>query len=573
MRKSSVLRWITSGFETSWVLALLMFVNYPVTGLAFGNLQPYKNGPSPLEFDVVMGSSAALALILFGLAGKRLPKRGVEFTVGAWLMTAVTANFAPLIWAVAFYPKVEIPHLGQPVVGVTQMFTIMLTFTILIASISETRTATKSLSLQRAKLTYLSETLQAQIAEIEERLRVQVLAKLNTILSALNLKLDSGESRAPGVLANEIGEALNAGIRPLSWAIESEPAEHQMKPAQIAKPTLLKRFSYATTLNRAVNIWALFVLIAVFDLPATNYVFGTFAVAEVFLVLLTLCAIVVLLQKFVGEKVLAAWVLVLGLTGLATLVSSGFVFLRMAFGEMSPTGEEFAIVFSFTEITLLATIFQTAADRRATQIENERLVNEQLELLVSNLRQAVWVAKTRLARLVHGPIQSELFSAYLTLNQSAKLSRQQLKEIQEQIRNAADALTDSSTASPLPFEEQLDAMISGWREALSIELEVSPSVLGLISADQNAAACAIEVLREAINNAAKYASETSLRVLLEPNGNQFLAVMVTNPVSESANEATAGYGTKILNEITHRWDLKIENDQAVFTALIALNLV
>jgi two-component sensor histidine kinase len=125
--------------------------------------------------------------------------------------------------------------------------------------------------------------------------------------------------------------------------------------------------------------------------------------------------------------------------------------------------------------------------------------------------------------------------------------------------------------SPLAFERQLGAMISGWGEALSIEFEASPHVLKLVSADQNAAACAIEVLREAINNAAKYASEPRLKVLLETKGNQFLALTVVNPVSEPALASSAGYGTKILDEVTHSWNLKTENDQAVFTALVALS--
>lgn len=570
MHKSDLRRWISSPFAHRWPLALLMLLNYPITGSVFGNLPPYKNGPVAFELDSVVGVSAAAGVLGFGWLSKRFISNSLRASLVGWLLTAIFANAAPSLWLLTFYVEANpLETWPQPLSGVPQMFTILMAFTILIASISESRKTSKSLALQRAKLNYLSENLQRQISEVEERLHSQVRVKLDAILGNLNDKISTPV--ASKSLSTEIEKALNAGVRPLSWQIESEVTEVVLEPAPLQRLGLIRRLSYPITFNQSVSLTQLILILAVFDLPATYYVFGLAAVAQICLVLLILNLALLSVQKAIGNLKLPAWLIVVSTSIIAGLVSSLFVFLRLANESLTAEVQEFAIVFSFTQITLLATIFNTVINRRMSQLDAERKVNEHLEALVATLRQSAWVAKKKLARVVHGPVQSELFAAYLTLSQNDNLSEQQVHEIQNRIQSAAAYLDASDEADSTVFEQQVSDLLAGWRQVLKVEFNAQESLLDRIARDSVASACVLEVLREAITNAAKYGSSDSLNVELDIADGRFVEVRVTNPISDLQTKSDNGYGSKILDDVTHSWSLKTENDQAVFTALVALS--
>lgn len=570
MHKSDLRRWISSRFASSWQLALMMFINYPLTGAAFGNLPPYKNGPMALELDIVFGATAAAGVLGFGWLCKRLIRKALVASLAGWLLTSILANASHMIWLWAFYPMANPIELWpQALTGWPQTFTILLGFTMLIASFSESRSATKSLGIQRAKLNYLTENLKSQIAEIESRLRTQVREKLDSILATLNKKI--AEPVAANELATDIEVALNAGVRPLSWEIESEVADLELKPVALKRLSLAERLAFPTTIRRSLSLAVLLPVIAVFDLPATAYVFGPIAVFQVCIVLAVLAGVFLGLKKIIGDKTLPAWVVVVGMTLIAGLVSMLFVLLRFLNQELSAELTELAIVFSFCYITLMTTTFSTVINRKIAQIDAEREVNEQLELLVANLRQAVWVAKKKLARLVHGPVQSELFAAYLALSQNAQLSANQLEGVKVKILHVAASLDEADANAGTIFEKQISDLLSGWGQVLDIDFETEESLLKQLSPDAVASACVLEVLTEAITNAAKHGAKNTLKIKMKIIDTRFVELKVTNPIDAKGKDSEEGYGSKILDDVTHSWSLKTENDQAVFTALVALS--
>lgn len=174
----------------------------------------------------------------------------------------------------------------------------------------------------------------------------------------------------------------------------------------------------------------------------------------------------------------------------------------------------------------------------------------------------------QLSRLVHGQVQSQLFSAYLLLSKAESNSPDVFVKAAEQIENASKALA-SPVEDSTSFAQSLESMVSTWSGALEVSVDVSNAAAQSLDADGIAAACATEVIREGLNNAAKYGSDARATVSVTISETKTLHIEVTNRTN-SAEAQKSGYGSVILDEVTHEWHLAIEKGLATLYAEIIL---
>lgn len=448
------------------------------------------------------------------------------------------------------------------------MILVQCLLTILLASFFESRNARKEIAIERTKLNHLKDNYQKQLAEIIERLDVDVRSKLSELLSTLLSKLDMRST--PKQLAVLVSQTLNEGVRPLSWEIEGKPdAEIDLSKVKPIKFSFLERFAFKEEISKATSIASATFLLAIYDLPLILFVFGLEALPLGVLAIAVSTVGMKLLTRLFANIKIFSWLAVI-LAGLvAGLLGSSFLFIRMFTVGLSPEFYEIGVVISFAQIYLAVTWFKTTLELRDFSIARVQELNEQLKVLVSTLRQSAWLKKQMLARMVHGPVQSSLFAVYLELNQAESLDAGTRNKLADKVRLASQSLDLVNESLKLPFAEALDQLTQGWGETLVFKVRLEQEIAKAIDASEIGKPCALETLREAINNAAKYGTG-QVEVTITMAASDLVSIQVQNGIAAELAQTTPGYGSAILDQVTHQWSLKTENDQAVFAALVAL---
>ena len=550
---------------------LLILANYILNGRLFGGVDLVDGGPPSYVFDIYNAVSVVIVLFAF----RFMPfKNTFTKSITVFTIASAISNFVPAIALPYLYSTVDAnsenykSFLLIATTGFFQMILVQSLLTILLASFSESRIARKKIAIEQTKLNHLRENYQTQLAEINQRLEVDVRSKLDELLSNLLSKIES--HRKPKELASLVGETLDEGVRPLSWEIESDPDEDiDLSKVKPIKFSLRERFAFKVELSRATSVASATFLLAIYDLPLILFVFGIEAIPLGIVTIAISTAGMFLVTRLFAKYKIYSWLAVILMGLIAGLLGSSFLFIRLLSEGLSAEFYEIGVVISFAQIYLAVTWFKTTIELRAFSIGRVQELNEQLKVLVSTLRQSTWLQKQKLARMVHGPVQSSLFAVYLELNQSDSLEDGTRGQLAEKVRAASQALDLADESVKQPFAKALAQLTEGWGDTLEFKVRLEPEVARRIDSSEVGKACAIETLREAINNAAKYGTG-HVDVAIDSVTDELVSIQVRNGISYKSSLAAPGYGSNVLNLVTHQWELKTENDQAVFTALVAL---
>ena len=565
---NSLQRWLKSKYAVNWHVALAILLNYPITGFFFGETTTAANGFTNHTLDFITGFICAILILCFGVIRKHFFKDSLIFVFISYAIAAlvVITSVNSIRNLAGFIPDPFELLLS----GVFQMFGIQVLFTVIISSLLETKAERNSLRLQLAKLNLSRATFEDQIKEIDQRLKKVVNEKLKTLLEDLQNFLRKNKNLSAKELAEAISETLNEGVRPLSWQIENEPAQVEIKYHGPTKRIgLWERISYPIYINRVIDIRALMALYVFFEVPVMFFYFDARAAIETIGVIAFTGLVLWGLKEIFGHRIGPSWLAILINSSAVAIASSSFILIRALAGELSAEVSEISLVISMVQIAVLVGIFQSSLVRRFAYIESQRQVNRDLESLVSQLRQSAWVAKKKLARLVHGQVQSDLLAAYLQLTQAKNLDAPLIEQVGQRIQQAKAALTEQDISSP-DFLKTLEQITGTWGSSFKVITDLSAEALGALQHDAVAAACALEVVVEGVNNAAKYGTsgQVALTIGLRPDSHLYIEVTNQTEGSEALN---AGYGSTILDEVTHEWDFRIVQGVATLKAEIILN--
>lgn len=565
---NSIRLWLTSKYATSWQLALAVFLNYPVTGLFFGETVVAPSGVTNHILNLITGIICGLIIFTSSLFRKFIKAQSFSFVQIVFVISsALSILISTLIHDAVGFEKNEFPIIFS---GLLQMYAIHNLYAIVVSSLMETRTERKKLEFQKARLEGLQGDFRNQIQEISSRISNVVNEKLVMILNELKFEINENLRAEPRTLAGLVSETLNEGVRPLSWNIENDHSLTISK-FEITKKRigLVERLRFPIPIKRVFSIPLLFVVYIFFDLPVMYFYFGFSASIQTIFTIGFTGLVLFLLSNFAGDRKFPSWFAITLVATSVGISSSGFLLYRQISGEITRGAAEMALVLSMVQISIIMAIFQASIVRRVAFIEDQRLVNIQLEELVSQLRQSAWVAKKKLARLVHGQVQSELFAAYLQLSQATKPDPVLYKEVSDRIEKAKGALTQTEQAGH-DFESVLEQITATWGSGFKVHTDIASPALAALRKDSVASACAIEVIREGINNAAKYGTSGSASLAIDIRDNSRLYIEVLNE-AESSDEIIAGYGSEILDDVTHEWNLEITDGVAKLTAEVMLN--
>jgi signal transduction histidine kinase len=188
-------------------------------------------------------------------------------------------------------------------------------------------------------------------------------------------------------------------------------------------------------------------------------------------------------------------------------------------------------------------------------------INAQLEILNAELRKEIWLNKRRTAAVLHGPIQAALYASAMKLSSSETPTDQQITAVQKDIESAVSKLNEPGNFLDSSVSETLAEIVDIWSDVCEIKIELEKSLVDEIAADQITAEAVVEVAREFIQNAIKHGSATKITVNIHsPNENLISIECKDNGKGPVNDEASQGFGSKMLDQLTLNWSQQRTED-------------
>jgi two-component sensor histidine kinase len=143
-----------------------------------------------------------------------------------------------------------------------------------------------------------------------------------------------------------------------------------------------------------------------------------------------------------------------------------------------------------------------------------------------------------------------------------------IRDVTEDLSDALKELKFEQTDA-LPIRKVIQEIIEVWSGVCTIYSTVPKSVHQVTNKNVNAAESFAEVIREAVSNAVKHGGADEIEISARLVGGVIDLQIVNNGKPPTEKQASTGYGTQILNELTLSWSLaKIGEKKTLFSAEI-----
>ena len=420
--------------------------------------------------------------------------------------------------------------------------------------------------------------LQATIRGQVEAQRAQLVGRVQGLLAPaiweLNKYLTSiSKGDASDEAVQRLRHTVEDVVRPLTSNLAVENAEPQLNSS-----ITWRGVAHPIKLPDRVNVGSMFGLgLTVFTTATLGYMpavvsYGADRGTLVALTLSIFVAIFLVLFRMVFSRLQAPiWVAAAIVIGSSYITAVGAAMLN---GNVVDFQAEDKFIGQFAVLVGVVSIASFANElvrlQRRLAISDFESVNAELSLLNSNLRQEVWLNQRRTASVLHGPIQAALYASAMKLSNSAKLDTVMVESVQADIADAMDQLTVQSNFTDLTVRDYLVQIVELWQDACDIQLSLEAGAEEALAQSSVTAECTLETVREAISNAIKHGSAKQINVSIETLNSNLLKVTVDNDGTSAHDDFVVGYGSQLLNEITHSWSLKQVGQLTVFEAEVVV---
>ena len=443
-----------------------------------------------------------------------------------------------------------------------------------ILGINFKRSAAEGLRLNSERLrlrqmqTTMNQRIETQRAELVGRVRGILAPAIAAVRSQLAKAADSNE------VLNTLNHTVDDIVRPLSHSIArlDEIDDATNLDGQRAKRWAISAF-HPVQAARVVIPQLSAILITISALPAAVAMrpgIGgiTMALVEGLVTLAVLYALKATLYRAVLPLVVVT-LLVISAFGVAQFL---VVSVLREMGMPLPFGHEIDVYLFGLVFGSFMAIGQSVQTARGVAVKELQHITESLALLISRLRQEIWLNNRRMASVLHGPVQAALYAASIKLSSAKQVSVELISEVENDITSAFERLDSQYSLDNEDFAETINQIVSLWRGSCEISVFTADDCSRALYADRNAAACVVEVVQEAVSNAIKHGKASNASVLITLAAPEIAAVRVRNdgkPV-ELSDGIASGLGTQILDEICHTWTIKNDQSGVVLDAQIAL---
>ncbi|MFM5905155.1 MAG: sensor histidine kinase [Micrococcales bacterium] len=553
-----------------WSTLALAFIPGILSSIYFDRT---RLGGGLVEWLTVGLAVYLLTVVLFLIAKlvkeRFSPSAGWIYTFGTYLLIGWARGLFTFALTVSMglAPESDLLYrlMGSPI----YVFVTFITCTAVVTSVLEQRQATGKLIAER-------EVLEAAILNFrakKERLQAELIGRVSGVLAPviddLNKKLE--RVKDPKTVKSAVASlqaTVDQVIRPLSHTLAFDLSTLKLTQELSVRPK-----DKSILPNRvAVHLlpgWGALIILGNSVAPAN---INRDAPSAVMLVALATLLMYGLLQIF-SLLFARLWVnpVVAGVLVISTYVLSGWAVPRAFQGTswaLDPM-EVAAYPLLGAVVGVVIYIAGLANEIRDTSRAEIETVNNQMQLVRSQLRQQVWLEQRRVAQVLHGSVQGALYASAIKLARLESPDAQVINEVKTDIQKSLEQLSISHAAD-FSFTQVIESIVDLWKDSVEFDLELDDIAVAWLEKDADAAECVIEVVREAVNNAMRHAKATKISIRLAPQNSGLVLVTVANNGEALTGKSTPGYGSQMLNDITHKWSLETMGDETVLTALVAL---
>ena len=543
---------IASPYGRSLPVPLIFsFVNFS-TGSLFP--ETFVEGISIRWLDASVLTPAVSIFLIASLF--KAPQRSILFNTAIWISAGLFSAIFPVLVVLLLTGTLSPYLLEQVPVGLIS-FPLLIAITAIVSSgwrIS--RGGLRQLRVDKEILTRAREEIEENLAIARGEIYKGVEVELAKARQALV------EVSDPSKLAQALFHAIDEVIRPLSHKLAGLNIRQRLLQISSTPPGL-RYPDQRVALARLAAPPIFATLFLVFILPASfvfqgfqGFVtaFGLLMLEVSLLWVIERTAIKVLISRFLGMLTFAVLSVTIGLLYALLMNESG----------VSP------IAAGFVTTSLAVTGLMSLVSKRLDDLQRLALVNLELQEILTLRRQEAWVTMTALAKVIHGDVQSKFLAVALRLSK-AHVSESDLDQARADIDSAILSVSNSSGLQTEPFYSQFESIVEAWDGVCSIGLDAKPETLSLLDASIIGRSCAIQVISEAIANAAKHSKSPIIEVKLRHPREDLVSISISSDGKLSDLPASKGLGSQLLDEVTSEWKLENHGDRVSLTAEIPLS--
>ena len=516
-----------SAVSTLAVVGLLVLVRGAVS-------KRWPDGPGPWRAVGIYVAAGALRGLMMWAAAESL---GLSTSVGP-----VSRVLQSAVWSLA----------------------VMGCASILIARRDDHRSLMEGLTRRQQELLALESSLDERIQQTHEDLVEQVQDELGPTLAQLRSELDTlAQSASSGTeeAVEEFRKAVADVVRPLSRTL-AEPVEpHAVSPGHASHPqsTRAEPVPAAAIISPSAST-ALALVLTLLTFANAPGDYRSAAVPLRLAVLATSLWLSLHAVRWIAKRSdwRAALPVLLGSLGgiyVAVALLIGTFTREVTSGFAWPTAAVPAVAFVFTSLapwTISAAISLQWLARTAELRSAETVAS--LERLTAVLRRELWHERRRLALTVHGPIQSALVAAAVTMSRPG-FSAEQIPGLAARLDQAMTHI-DRSAGPPPPLRAAARELASLWVESARVEVETTDEITEAIDADDALRAVVIEVMREGVSNAIRHGAADTIDIALLRHEMGAITVCVEDDGDGAPTRIERGLGSAMFDEVALVWHLE-----------------
>lgn len=445
--------------------------------------------------------------------------------------------------------------------------------TILISVSIDHRNLMSGLSNEQQRLRSLKNSIRGQVAEQRRQILEQIHHVLDPRVSQFRVLLEESKQLpdSSAVLANT--QQLVADIvRPLSHSI-IESADSPELPSPRIRYGVGAKFDQAKRFEIQSLILPTFLTLATLQVSIAPLILtlGFRQGLRVWIIAGASTYLVLYIFKYLLGKTSAnVWISasVVGLihTSSAVILDLGG---RLFNNEIPPQLRGYLYVFPLS-LGLAIMAFLIRQGQRVSAIEQTREANTQLGLLISSLRQELWINRRRLALILHGPVQGALYAAAIKLGRANSLSEEVIDQVQADLSEALGQLDEAAKFDAAQMRSRFSDISDLWFGTCNVSFSITNAVYDSLIAHPHAAECVLEIVQEGTVNAIKHGEATRIDVTIHNQKQGVLTIVMENDGVQGTGNLDPGLGSRILDEITHEWVREYSPQGVVLRAEVSL---
>jgi signal transduction histidine kinase len=232
---------------------------------------------------------------------------------------------------------------------------------------------------------------------------------------------------------------------------------------------------------------------------------------------------------------------------------------------------QYGLAFSALVLTLGPSIFGIIIFNMRANIKFEEELNDSIAHDLSHIRGQLWAIRKKIARELHGGLQSKLQVLALKLGSKEINHSDLVKGFYSELEySILEGLERNRYAD---LKSYLDDLRDFWSGVSHIEVNVDSSIYETLANDYLQIECIQEVVREAVNNAIKHGKSKEISISLLHTKEKILNLVVVNShdAQTSQRDAESSLGTTIFKELSSSWNLSVGDKVTTLSVEFALN--